>query len=206
MPQTMPTISFTVNDKKQQISSRTLRSITSIVAQQRALKYWKKRHPVYDPSIDLAVLKHATTNTATWNKRWLSKWQSGICGVGIHLKRWRDQDHSKCPRCQTEGETVHHVLTCPHENASYLWHTGIVDIESWMRRNNCIKGFDTAVGQRLREWRNQQPFQPIVSTDSRVHQLIQAMDQVGWRHFGFGIVPKLWTQYQSSHLKALGSK
>ena len=73
MPQTMPTISITVNDQKQQISSRTLRTITSMIAQQRALQYWKKRHPVYDPSIDLTVLKHTATNTATWNKKWLSK-------------------------------------------------------------------------------------------------------------------------------------
>ena len=32
------------------------------------------------------------------------------------------------------------------------------------------------------------------------------MDEIGWKHFGFGIIPTLWTQYQEEHLKQLGSK
>ena len=140
LPTTMPTISITVNNKKQYIYSRTVQTLHNIIASARSLHYWRKhQQPVLDQRVDLDVLHHATKNTPTWNKLWLTKWQSGHCGVEKHLQQWRDQTHSRCPRCQTENETVHHVLHCQHNDAINLWTTGIEDIEIWIRKNGDSK-------------------------------------------------------------------
>ena len=203
---TMPTVSITTFNKTQYISSRTARTLTQLLAQKRSLNYWKTRRQIFHPDVDMAVLKHAASTVDSWEKKWLSKWQSGICGVGIHLKRWKDQEHSKCPRCQTEGETVNHVIHCQHHNATHLWHTGVEDIEEWMRKNDCIPGLEKAVGQRLREWRNNKPLQLIRHQDERILNIIQAMDNIGWKHLGFGLIPQQWTQHQNHHLKNSNSK
>ena len=32
------------------------------------------------------------------------------------------------------------------------------------------------------------------------------MDSLGWKHLGFGVIPKLWAEYQTKYLMANGSK
>ena len=75
-----------------------------------------------------------------------------------------------------------------------------------MRKNNCIPGLEKVVGQRLGEWRNNQPFQQIRHQDDRILHIIQSMDNIGWKHLGFGLIPQQWTQYQTQHLKNSNSK
>ena len=108
---TMPSISIKVNDKDIFIHSRTTQILYNTIANQRCIWYWSNHNqPIKNERADLTVLQYVTKNTQSWNKRWLSKWQCGMQGVGIYLQQWREQNHSQYPRCQTENETVQHVL------------------------------------------------------------------------------------------------
>ena len=147
-PHTMPSISIKHGNEYLDISSWTNRTLSKYIATRRSINYWESRYPVSASNVDTSALQHAAYNTPTWDKHWLSKWHSGICGVRIHLKRWKEQDHSKCPRCQTQGETTQHVLRCQHPSATSLWHTGVEGIEEWLCCNKCIPGLELAIGNR----------------------------------------------------------
>ena len=126
---TLPTASLLLDNEYHAIVSRCFRTLTSEVGKQRCKRYWKsKNRPIDDPLIDIHVLEHATANLPTWDSRWISKWSSGHCGVGVKLAQWKEQSHSKCPRCSTDYETVEHVICCKHVDATSIWTTGLEDI------------------------------------------------------------------------------
>ena len=202
-----PAISITIWEKEIPIHSQTTRTLQNIISDQRSLRYLSTHHwPVHDTRADLEVLQHAERNTASWNKRWLSKWQCEMQGIGDFLQRWMKQNHPRCPRCQMENKTVQHVLQCRHADAVNLWTTGVEDIEKWMRKNSSISGLPKILRRRLGAW--QQGAQPPCKEihEPRIHHIINAMDSLGWNNFCFGIVPKCWTQYQSNHLQQLHKK
>lgn len=37
------------------------------------------------------------------------------------MKRWKKQDHARCPLCDHPDEDVHHMLTCPCTEAQSAW-------------------------------------------------------------------------------------
>ena len=207
LPNSMPTLSVTVNNERKDVHSKTVRTLKNIIATARSTRYWVKHgRPIHDVRVDMEALQHATKNTPTWNKRWLSKWQSGICGVGKHLQRWREQNHSRCPRCQTENETVMHVMQCQHEDAVNLWTTGVVGIEKWMSKNHSLPGLAAIIGRRLRAWQRGNPLPQEDIYDPQIYQIIQEMDSLGWDNIIFGTLPKCWSTYQQRYLRSLGHK
>ena len=178
---TMPSISITINNERQYIYSRTVRTMHNLIAEQRSLRYWSTHNrPVLHNTADLDILRHAANSTASWNKRWLSKWQSGMCGVGVNPERWKDQNHSRCPRCQTERETVQHVLRCSHEGATDLWSIGVEEIVEWMKKNHSAPGLADIVGRRLRAWQQGVQPPPEEIYDNRIYQIIRDMDSIRW--------------------------
>ena len=147
---------------------------------------------------DMKVFKHAARNTPLHLRLWLSKWSCGICGVGKWLERWNDQNRSKCPRCLTDNETVEHVVHCQHTDATLCWNTGIEEIQEWMMNHNAIPGLAEAVGNRLIQWKNREPFIQIKFLDESVKAIIQDQDEMGWDTVLFGSVHKTWSREQGN--------
>jgi len=104
----------------------------------KALQYWKSTGKLTQQPMDMDVIRHTSRNSPLWKRRWLSKWFSGICGVGRWLLRWEEQPHSKCPRCLTNDETVDHVICCQHADAALLWDSGIEELTEWMNSNHSV--------------------------------------------------------------------
>ena len=171
------------------------------------LQYWEENNKqVYHENSDMAAFHHAAKNIPLHLQRWITKWSCGICGVGKWLERWKEQPHSKCPRCLTNNETVDHVIHCQHQEATLCWNTGIEGIRTWMSLNNSIPGLAEAVGLRLSQWRNNQPLTDIPHMDGTVMELIHAQDSLGWDAFCFGTVHNLWSREQGMYLLALGKR
>ena len=129
--------------------------------------------------MDLDVLQHASKNIVSWQQRWISKWNSGICGVGIYLQQWKEQNHAQCPRCRTEEEDVQHVLHCKHEDAISLWSTGVAEIERWIKWNKAIPGLAPIVEKRLKEWQAGDTISEVSSQDNRIETIIADIDNLG---------------------------
>ena len=137
----IPSITINYNKHKITIASNLKKRLKNYIAKERILQYWHDHDkPVRHESFDMEVFTHAARNVPLHQQRWLSKWSCGICGVGKWLERWKDQNHSKCPRCLTDNETVEHVIHCQHEDATLNWNTGIEEIQEWMRTHNAIPG------------------------------------------------------------------
>jgi hypothetical protein len=61
-------------------------------------------------------------------QKWQSKWMMGFCGVGIMLKLYRYQKHSKCPQYMADNDDTTHVFQCTHPDATYLWNKSMEDL------------------------------------------------------------------------------
>ena len=204
---TLPIASIQSDQELHTIVSKGQHNLLQYIASQRTTQYWLSRdRPINHPMIDKNVLGHAARNIPTWDKRWISKWSSGHCGVGVKLLQWKEQKHSKCPRCSTDHETVDHVICCTHVDATSIWTTGIESLRTWMRKHHCLYDLDTAVCTRLLQWRSGVPLIPLRGVSNEVVELITDMDQLGWRNLLFGLVPRSWTTAQQIHLASLNKK
>jgi hypothetical protein len=90
-------------------------------------------------------------------QKWLSKWMTGFCGVGIMLKRYKHQKHSKCPRCLEDNETVYHVLQCPDNDATTLWTQSLERLEQWMTQNQGHPELIELIIMCLTKWHSSKP-------------------------------------------------
>ena len=203
----LPSVTTTYNGKRTTIVSNLRKRLGHHLAHERILQYWHDHgKPVQEETFDTAVFTHAAKNVPLRHQRWISKWSCGICGVGKWLERWKDQNHSKCPRCLTDNETVEHVVHCRHDDAELCWSTGIEEIQEWMRNNNALPGLAEAVGRRLSQWRIQVEFETLDYMDESVRTLIQNQDELGWDSLMFGSVHTSWSQEQGDYLHGMGLK
>ena len=176
--------------------------------QERILNYWKKhgKHHVTHDEFDREAFTHANRNIPIHHQIWLPKWSCGICGVGKWLECWKEQTHSKCPRCLTDNETVEHVVHCKHEDATLCWNQGIEEIKEWMYTHNAIPGLAEAFGIRITEWRNQKPFSDLEFLENSVKVIIDDQDAIGWGAMMFGSVHRTWSREQGNYFLALGRR
>ena len=149
---------------------------------------------------------HAANNVPAWQRRWLTKFSYGMCGVGKWLYRWKDQPHTKCPRCLTDNETVEHVVRCPHADASLIWTTGVEELREWMHSNDAALGLTEIVTQRLMEWRNGLDYTGVPDIDECLIPVVVEQDSIGWDNFCFGLVGKSMVQTQQAYLESCGKR
>ena len=205
--QAIPALQVTYHNRTTIIVSNLRKRLTHYIAQERMLHYWRESETFgHRHEFDKEVLTHAARNIPIQLQIWLPKWTSGICGVGKWLARWKDQNHSKCPRCLTDNETVDHVIHCQHEDASLTWNSGIEDIKEWMINHNAIPGLAEAVGLRLTQWRNHLPITAMEQYDESVRAIITAQDIAGWEEVRYGALHPIWSQEQGKYLTALGKR
>ena len=203
----MDTIKYYFHQEDKYITSYLGRTLLQNIARDRALKFWDTHDKqVYHPFSDLSVLEHASNNTPIWQRRWLTKWSHGMCGVGKWLRRWGEQTHSKCPRCLTDNETVQHVICCPQEEASLLWSTGIQDIKKWIISSQGAPGLAEALTSRLMNWRNGTSITSPYNLDENLAVALEHQAIIGWDNFCFGVVSHKLRSLQHDHLQGLGRK
>ena len=84
---------ITINYKgnKTTIVSNLRKRLTNHIAQQRILHYWSEQgKQVAHEEFDKTAFMHAAKNIPIQLQIWITKWSSGICGVGKWLERWKD--------------------------------------------------------------------------------------------------------------------
>ena len=136
----------------------------------------------------------------TWERsKWFSKWISGICGVGKQLKLWKWQNHSKCPRCLAENETVSHVLQCQQNEALNLWNTSIADLRQWMTSRNCKPDMCITICNSLEAWHDESTLTRVQTPGHNdIVLATREQDDIGWNGFFNGFISKKWMEIQTA--------
>ena len=65
---------------------------------------------------------------------WACKQLTNIAGVNRNLAKYMKDQSSKCPSCNKEEETCHHVLQCSKEGRVNALMGTVQMIDNWMRR------------------------------------------------------------------------
>ena len=133
--QAIPLLRTNYGGKPVNIASNLRKRLKHHITQERILRYWIDHGKEFlgHEEFDKETFIHAGRNIQLQYQIWILKWSCGICGVGKWLECWKEQTHSKCPRCLTANETVDHVIHCQHNNATLCWDQDIEEI-----KNGCI--------------------------------------------------------------------
>lgn len=87
-------------------------------------------------------------------KKWLSKWLTGFCVVGVMIKIYKYQEHTKCQRCNQDNETVGHIVKYTYIQAWQLWYTSLDEVRTWMIANQGHPELCKIIYNNLRAWNN----------------------------------------------------
>jgi hypothetical protein len=70
--------------------------------------------------IDWTLIGKAMRSIPRSRRVFISKHVSGMCGVGKFMKRWKEWEDDRCPRCR-EPEDAPHVWRCKGEGTAVIW-------------------------------------------------------------------------------------
>ena len=189
------------------ISSHLCDTLITKIQTKQLREYWeekKKIGPNTSTKVDWEILEKSAKNYNRW--KWLSKYVTGVCGVGRMLQIWKYQAHSSCPRCGADNEKATHILLCTEPTASTIWNDALNDLTKWMLDNDSEPTMIPIICNSLRAWRNKDPL-PFPTQDSP-QIVIDAMidqDSIGWYNMTNGFISKKWRIIQRAHLKEIGS-
>ena len=144
--------------------------------------YWikKGKYPAdLENWIDWRLLSKSTKGLKGYRQRWLTKWITGVCGVGKMLKIYKYQDHSRCPRCNVEGEDTAHVLQCPEPIWKVTWNREVNNLRTWMIKEDGCPTMTTMIIMSIQAWQSHSPYPaPIpsqyisVQSEDSIHQFV----------------------------------
>jgi hypothetical protein len=86
-------------------------NIYALVHDEEGASYWETKREVREGAtsfIDWKAIGIAMRSAPRSRRVFISKYVSGMCGVGKFMKRWQQWKEDQCPRCG-EPEVVAHV-------------------------------------------------------------------------------------------------
>ena len=185
------------------ISSHLGDSLSELIRKRRLQNYWQKKKnigPEASGSVDWNILEKSAKSYSRW--KWLSKYATEICGVGVMLQLWKHQQHNSCPRCGQAKEKTEHVITCKASSATDTWNDAIDKLEIWMHDNDGEPHMTQMICTSLKAWREgaRLPF-PTMDIPYIVMEAMIEQDNIGWYNFTNGFISKKWRLIQKAHFK-----
>ena len=208
IPYNSCTISWATQDgAKVPISSHLSESLMEIIQKKKLKSYWEKKKNIGEEGskkVDWEILERSAKNYPRW--KWLSKYVTGICGVGFMLKVWKHQQHDSCPRCGHEKEKADHVIRCTDPSATTTWTDAVNNLETWMIENNGEPYMINIICTSLKAWRSglRLPF-PTIDIPQIVLEAMIDQDSIGWYNFTNGFISRKWRLIQKAHFKDIRS-
>ena len=189
------------------ISSHLSDTLIERIQSNKIKCYWetkRKLGPETSEKIDWEALKKSAKHYT--RGKWLSKYVTGICGVGVMLQLWKYQTHNSCPRCGAENENVEHVVTCKNPDATTTWNEAINKLEKWMKENDAEPHMVTIVCSSLKAWRAGEnlPY-PNIEIPQIVMEAMIDQDSIGWHNLTNGFISRKWRIIQKAYFKDIGS-
>ena len=176
-----------------------------LIQKRKLQQYWKQKKQIGQESARTIDWKTLEKSAKMYSRgKWLSKFVTGICGVGFMLQVWKHQNHSSCPRCGEDNEKTQHVLTCKAISATNTWDDAVDDLEKWMTENDGEPHMTGIICSSLRAWRKGErlPF-PTTEIPQIVMEAMIDQDNIGWYNFTNGFISKKWRIIQKAYFKDL---
>ena len=189
--------------KQIKVSSHLQKTLTYNIQQTTIRSYWKKKKKFTaytERKIDWEHSQKSHGRNKKTFQQWLCKWTTGICGVGVMMKLWKFQSHSKCPRCQTENENVEHVLKCQHDTAQDKWKECLKELEEWMKDNDAHPELRESIIENLSTWHDNKQRPTSIYNNTIINQAVQTQHRIGWKSFIEGFISTDWKRCQAEHL------
>ena len=172
-------------------------------------EYWLRKmkiDPSHKPTIDWEHMGKAFNEISKEKQKELVKWNSEFCGTSKNLKRWKEQNHQKCPVCGFDGENTKHILTCPHPEAKTAWTKTISTLRKGLLQQSTSPEATEMIIENLNAWRENKPARNYNGPARDLREAIEHQASIGWEPFIRGFVSNRWRQMQKKHLEKLKSK
>ena len=179
------------------ISSHLASTALNHLQQSDIKEYWRKKKTLSTTMMNTIDWEILTKSAKNYKRiKWLSKFVTGICGVGYMLKIWKHQAHSSCPRCGQEDETTQHVLLCRETSSTETWDTALDNLDSWMTDNNSDPEMQEVIINSLKAWRDSSIifFTEIINQDIR--NALDEQEVIGWNNLLNGFISSQWKVIQ----------
>jgi hypothetical protein len=188
------------------ISSHLASTVLKKIQNSNIKDYWKRKKNFSDTTVNLIDWEGLKKSASTYDRiKWLSKFVTGICGVGHILKLWKHQAHSTCPRCGQEDENTQHVVVCKELSAKLTWDKALTQLNQWMKDNNSDPDMREVIIEQLNTWRDN-PTQPPRIIEKGMTRLAQEeQSTIGWDQMLQGFTSLQWKEIQARHLRSIGS-
>ena len=173
------------------ICTMLMKSLRQLITKDDLRQYWIQKKDLDNLSIkvDWTLREKSLNNIPKNQQRWLCKHSTGFCGVGTMLKKYKFQQHTRCPRCSKDGETTTHILQCQGEGVQSLWEGEIQKLTEWMETQSLPTEFVKMIRHNLLQYRN-----PSISaaapTNVHLHQALLNQNSIGWTNF----IEGLWSR------------
>ena len=120
------------------------------------------------------------------------------------LKRYKWQEHTKCPRCLQDNEDTQHVLKCQGADTAELWENEMKKLEEWMQEHNIHSEIRKLITLNLNKWCrgshiNYNPSNPYLQLAA------SEQEQIGWFPFILGFWSKQISKCQRDHMESQAS-
>jgi hypothetical protein len=182
--------------------------IYKLLCEHRVIEYWLRRERLSLEAtrlIDWEVLSKACDEESPGHLRWVTKDVTGVCGVGKFLKRWKSQDHSRCPRCDAEDEDYRHVYQCPAQSTKREWYGALNDLRQWCNSHDTSPDITEVMIKCLKAWQAGRRLPPYRGRDPLAYAY-DAQRVIGWGCFLEGSLSNYWLTVQASYFILIGSR
>ena len=118
------------------------------------------------------------------------------------MRLYKQQTHSKCPRCQQPNENTLHVLKCRDPSSSNLWTEQLTKLKDWITTQNGPPQMGETIYNYLLSWRYDIPPAPVTNINEQLlrHAVIH-QTRIGWQSFIEGFMAKTWKPYVEDHFQ-----
>ena len=172
-------------------------------------QYWDDKHrfePGDSEGVDWQATAKAMKTVPHSRRIYVTKHSAGICGVGKWMKRWKQRESAKCPRCNHEEEDAQHVLQCRGVGVEQAWEIALESLEQRCIDLNTDPNIVEGLLQRLRQWRTGTTSSDEFETTPDTQQAFDNQDGIGWQALLEGAPAKGWSDAQQRYYDLLGKR
>ena len=111
----------------------------------------------------------------------MTKFWTGFAPVGRVIKRRKELQHDKCPKCLSTNETSIHVLQCPEQSSQTQWEISINKVEETLVALYTHPSIITVCKSRLLSWGDSMSFSFIsFSLGEKNYHATNEQDTINW--------------------------
>jgi len=150
----------------------------------------------------------AITSCAPARKKFVVKWISQHCALGVTMRKRKARHSNRCPRCNEFIEDSIHCIRCPDREARTIWNSSTDLLEIWMDERHTHPEIITAIMGGLHAWHRAPNlnFTGPLDLTLPITRAISSQNIIEWFSLLNGFLSKEWIAIQDRHYKSITSR